>query len=225
MLTLCSGLGYKLAGVTTTMLNKRVNAEDTAKNISLFSSMQLASLLQNLQTEFWCYCDCDISQSAPPEPKANCTEGATRAGKKGQLAVYETSPHNPPLPTKLCPGGTVDPSATACIDNITKNLPFCDTQLSLDVRVSDLVKRFTLQEAGPLLTARESPSIPRLGIPAFYWGTNAIHGVRVDVCVNAAGDQKFRKYQILTVFWITFSTFKYTHPDDDIQSLFGLFRS
>lgn len=33
------------------------------------------------------------------------------------------------------------------------------------------------EEAGPLLTARQSPEIPRLGIPAFYWGTNAIHGV------------------------------------------------
>jgi hypothetical protein len=28
-----------------------------------------------------------------------------------------------------------------------------------------------------LLQARESPEIPRLGIPSFYWGTNAIHGI------------------------------------------------
>jgi beta-glucosidase len=40
-----------------------------------------------------------------------------------------------------------------------------------------LVNRISLLEAGALLTARESPGIPRLGIPAFYWGTNAIHGV------------------------------------------------
>ena len=50
--------------------------------------------------------------------------------------------------------------------------------------MSDLVSRLTLQEAGPLLTARQSPAVPRLGLPAFYWGTNAIHGVvGSDVCV------------------------------------------
>ena len=60
---------------------------------------------------------------------------------------------------------------------VAKKWKFCDTSVPLDERVSDLVKRISLQEAGSLLTARESAAIPRLGIPAFYWGTNAIHGV------------------------------------------------
>jgi len=48
----------------------------------------------------------------------------------------------------------------------------------LEARVADLVSRVSVAEAGALLTARESPAISRLGIPAFYWGTNALHGVQ-----------------------------------------------
>ena len=29
-----------------------------------------------------------------------------------------------------------------------------------------------------MIDLQESPEIARLGIPAFYWGTNAIHGVQ-----------------------------------------------
>jgi beta-glucosidase-like glycosyl hydrolase len=51
----------------------------------------------------------------------------------------------------------------------------------------DLVGRISMAEAGALLTARQSPEIPRLGIPAFYWGTNAIHGIgnQLGLQVNA----------------------------------------
>ena len=49
--------------------------------------------------------------------------------------------------------------------------------MPLDERVTDLVNRITMAEAGAMLTARQSPAIPRLGIPEFYWGTNAIHGI------------------------------------------------
>lgn len=58
--------------------------------------------------------------------------------------------------------------------------PFCNTKLSLEARVKDLVSRLDISEKPPLLTARESPlgSIPRLGIPEFDWGTNCIHGVQ-----------------------------------------------
>ena len=48
----------------------------------------------------------------------------------------------------------------------------------MEARVADLVSRVSVAEAGALLTARESPAISRLGIPAFYWGTNALHGVQ-----------------------------------------------
>ena len=37
------------------------------------------------------------------------------------------------------------------------------------------------------LTARESALIGRLGIPAYYWGTNAIHGLEDVECLNVSG--------------------------------------
>jgi beta-glucosidase len=77
-----------------------------------------------------------------------------------------------------CGGGPGElPGGPACSQAAAKKWKFCDVTAPLDERVTDLVERITLEEAGPLLTARESPEIPRLGVPSFYWGTNAIHGV------------------------------------------------
>ena len=49
--------------------------------------------------------------------------------------------------------------------------PFCNTSLSTDERVKDLISRLNLTEKATLLIARESPlnSIPRLGIPEYDW--------------------------------------------------------
>jgi len=58
--------------------------------------------------------------------------------------------------------------------------PFCNTTLSLDERVRDLIGRLRPDEKAPLLTARESPlgGVPRLGLPEYDWGTNCIHGAQ-----------------------------------------------
>ena len=58
--------------------------------------------------------------------------------------------------------------------------PFCNTSLSIEERVADLVGKLELPEKAPLLTARESPlgAVPRLGLPEYDWGTNCIHGVQ-----------------------------------------------
>ena len=86
--------------------------------------------------------------------------------------------HMPCANSTTCGGGPAKlPAGRACSQAAAKAWKFCNTSLNLTERVTDLVNRITLEEAGPLLTARESPEIPRLGIPAFYWGTNAIHGV------------------------------------------------
>ena len=54
--------------------------------------------------------------------------------------------------------------------------PFLDPDRSLDERVSDIVSRLTLEEkAGQML--HESPAVPRLGIPAYNWWNEALHGV------------------------------------------------
>eukprot|EP00466_Bigelowiella_natans_P002901 jgi/Bigna1/35876/e_gw1.11.102.1 len=57
---------------------------------------------------------------------------------------------------------------------------FCDTSLSIEDRVGDLISKLTLEEKPYLLTARESPkgNISRLGIPEYDWGGNCIHGVQ-----------------------------------------------
>ncbi|HEV2779949.1 MAG TPA: glycoside hydrolase family 3 C-terminal domain-containing protein [Actinophytocola sp.] len=54
--------------------------------------------------------------------------------------------------------------------------PFNDTGLALNVRVDDLLRRLTLDEKISLLHQFQ-PAIPRLGIPEFKAGTEALHGL------------------------------------------------
>ncbi len=55
-------------------------------------------------------------------------------------------------------------------------LPFMDAALGLDERVADLVSRLTLSEkAGQMV--HDAPAVPRLGIPAYNWWNEALHGV------------------------------------------------
>jgi hypothetical protein len=75
--------------------------------------------------------------------------------------------------------------------------PFCDTSLSLDARVKDLVSRIADADVPPQLTARHggggSPgpmsNISAIGLPEWDWGLNAIHGVQSS-CVRGAADGK-----------------------------------
>ena len=55
-------------------------------------------------------------------------------------------------------------------------IPFRNTSLSLEERVNDLVSRLTLQEKADQLVYT-APAIPRLGIPAYTWWNEALHGV------------------------------------------------
>ena len=55
-------------------------------------------------------------------------------------------------------------------------LPFQDPRLPVRVRVQDLLDRLTLAEKVSLLHQFQ-PAIPRLGIPPFKTGTEALHGV------------------------------------------------
>jgi beta-glucosidase len=54
--------------------------------------------------------------------------------------------------------------------------PFRDPSLSLEERVNDLISRMTLQEKADQLLYT-APAIPRLGIPAYTWWNEALHGV------------------------------------------------
>src|SRR5688572_16551964 len=53
---------------------------------------------------------------------------------------------------------------------------FRTATLSMDARVNDLLKQLTLAEKISLLGYRSKP-VPRLGIPAYNWWNEALHGV------------------------------------------------
>lgn len=57
-----------------------------------------------------------------------------------------------------------------------KSLPYWNTRLSFEERVNDLVHRLTLEEkVAQMLNA--APAIPRLGVPAYDWWNEVLHGV------------------------------------------------
>jgi beta-glucosidase len=55
-------------------------------------------------------------------------------------------------------------------------MPFMNPALPTDERVNDLLKRMTLEEKASQLV-NQSRAIPRLGIPAYDWWSEALHGV------------------------------------------------
>src|ERR1700750_1532302 len=70
-------------------------------------------------------------------------------------------------------------SACSCFylpGNAQTTYPFQNTSLSFEERVNDLVSRMTLEEkVAQMLNA--APAIDRLGIPAYDWWNEILHGV------------------------------------------------
>jgi beta-glucosidase len=67
--------------------------------------------------------------------------------------------------------GALNPAARAQ----EASLPFQNPDLSVSARVDDLVGRMTLEEkASQMMT--DARAIPRLGIPAYYWWSESLHG-------------------------------------------------
>jgi beta-glucosidase len=80
-----------------------------------------------------------------------------------------------------CIARAVRPLWLLCLIAITglaaKDLPaFRNPDLPVEQRVEDLISRLTVQEKVPLLMMG-NPAIPRLGIPAYFWWNEALHGV------------------------------------------------
>jgi beta-glucosidase len=73
------------------------------------------------------------------------------------------------------------PALAGCVLLVTcafadTNLPFRDPSLPVGTRVNDLVSRMTLEEkASQMMHA--AAAIPRLGIPAYNWWSEGLHGV------------------------------------------------
>jgi beta-glucosidase len=55
-------------------------------------------------------------------------------------------------------------------------LPFRDPNRSVEERVSDLVSRLSIAEKAAQML-HEAPAVPRLGIPAYNWWSEGLHGV------------------------------------------------
>ena len=66
--------------------------------------------------------------------------------------------------------------AFACALPMSAQFPFMDKNLSPEQRAEDLLGRLTLPEKASLMDYN-SPAIPRLGIPAYNWWNEALHGV------------------------------------------------
>lgn len=138
-----------------------------------------------------CYCGNTISPGAHRVSDARCSlrcpSNASQAcGANGYSSLWQfaCSGPVPPLPPNdppLAPG-------RACSQPESQTWLWCNASAPLEARVADLAGRFTLTEIGPQLTARQAPRVDRLGTNAFYWGTNALHGIETGACAPAGGN-------------------------------------
>jgi len=69
-------------------------------------------------------------------------------------------------------------TCAATAQNVSK-LPYMNPKLSPRERAADLVHRMTLKEKASQLV-NQARAIPRLGVPAYNWWSEALHGVAVD---------------------------------------------
>ena len=57
--------------------------------------------------------------------------------------------------------------------------PYLNPALPVDQRVDDLISRMTLEEKASQLV-NQARAIPRLGVPAYDWWSESLHGVAVN---------------------------------------------
>jgi len=66
--------------------------------------------------------------------------------------------------------------STAVMSTVWAQLPYQNPNLSAEERAADLCSRLTIEEKAKLMM-NGSEAIPRLGIPAFEWWSEALHGI------------------------------------------------
>eukprot|EP01065_Artemidia_motanka_P023234 TRINITY_DN2771_c0_g1_i1.p1 TRINITY_DN2771_c0_g1~~TRINITY_DN2771_c0_g1_i1.p1 ORF type:complete len:822 (+),score=323.81 TRINITY_DN2771_c0_g1_i1:43-2508(+) len=93
----------------------------------------------------------------------------------------------------LVPSGKYEaclaPAAAGPCSGNASSLPHCDVSLPASVRARDLVSRMTLQEKVSQISTYSftqnhsgyAPAVPRVGLPAYNYHTEGLHGVR-DSC-------------------------------------------
>src|SRR6187402_95383 len=75
--------------------------------------------------------------------------------------------------------GASQTSPAAKDSKVVKDAPYLDTRLSFEARAADLVHRMTLQEKASQLV-NQARAIQRLGVPAYDWWSESLHGVARD---------------------------------------------
>ena len=97
----------------------------------------------------------------------------------------------PPGPTPTPP----DVRRPACVLANTTTLPFCDTSLSTTARAKDLVQRMTVPEKLVQLIGGigggVTPATPRLGVPAYQYHNEGLHGLRTTCKLGPHGEKLF----------------------------------
>lgn len=76
----------------------------------------------------------------------------------------------------LAPPPSSPPYACDPSNPTTKLFHFCRTDLPINRRARDLVSRLTIDEKISQLV-NTAPGIPRIGVPAYEWWSEALHGV------------------------------------------------
>ncbi len=80
------------------------------------------------------------------------------------------------LPLLLSPSYAASQGQSTSAAKETASAPYLDTTLPIPQRVNDLVSRMTLEEKVSQMQD-VAPAIPRLGIPAYNWWNEGLHGV------------------------------------------------
>src|SRR6266704_1758978 len=80
------------------------------------------------------------------------------------------------LPLLLSPSYAASQTQGTSAVKETASAPYLDTTLPIPQRVNDLVSRMTLEEKVSQMQDI-APAIPRLGIPAYNWWNEGLHGV------------------------------------------------
>lgn len=70
-----------------------------------------------------------------------------------------------------------DNTIAACDQPQNAPLPFCDSNLSIDARVNDLVSRLTVQEKIGLLVNKAAGASVNVKLQPYNWWNEALHGV------------------------------------------------